>query len=158
MTALFLSLRPVFAQLILSGQKTVEVRRVVPRSVQRGSMVLLYESTPVKAWTGICFFDGISIGRPETIWRKLGGATGLAKREFIAYLDGREKAVALHVSRPVTFARPVPLAEIRDTWEAFHPPQSFLYLPVPDVTELAKQLGQTELTDISIDWRRATAS
>ena len=75
--ALFLSVRPTFAQLILSGSKTVEVRRVVPRSVQPGSLVLVYASSPEKALWGICFVEKISTGRPETIWRKLGKATGL---------------------------------------------------------------------------------
>jgi predicted transcriptional regulator len=139
--ALFLSVRPNFAELILSGAKTVEVRRVVPRGAQPGSLVLIYASSPEKALWGICFIDNVSTGRPETIWRKLGNRTGLRKREFLAYLGGAEKAVALHVSKPVVFSRPIPLSEIRKTWRAFQPPQSFSYVALSKVEELASVGG-----------------
>lgn len=128
MNALFLSLRPLFAELILSGRKTVEVRRIVPRSARPGTLVLIYASTPEKALWGLCFLDDVTTGRPETIWRKMGAKTGLRKREFLSYLEGAETAVALQVSKPIQFKRPIPLSEIRAAWDSFHPPQSFSYV------------------------------
>ena len=142
MTALFLSLRPVFADLILSGRKTVEVRRVIPRGAKYGSLILLYAAAPEKALWGLCFLDGVSVGAPETIWRKSGSGTGLRKRDFLAYLEGSKRAVALHVSKPVPFSRPIPLAEIRGAWHSFQPPQGFAYIAVPDIENLARGLSQ----------------
>lgn len=139
MIALFLSLRPNFAELILTGKKTVEVRRSVPRSVQPGTLVLIYASTPEKALWGLCFLDEVSTGRPETIWRKTGPRTALRKRDFLTYLEGAETAVALHVSKPIQFSRPIPLSEIRGAWESFQPPQSFSYVPIPRLDALADQ-------------------
>lgn len=136
--AIFLSVRPNFAELILSGTKTVEVRRVVPRGAQPGSLVLIYASSPEKALLGICFIERVSTGRPETIWRKSGGLTGLRKKDFLSYLGGADKAVALHISKPVVFSRPIPLSEIRQAWQAFQPPQSFSYISLSKVEELAK--------------------
>lgn len=139
--ALFLSVRPNFAELILAGTKTVEVRRVVPRAAKPGSLVLIYASSPEKALWGICFIENVSIGRPETIWRKLGKSTGLKKRDFLAYLLGADKAVALHVSKPIEFARPIPLSEIRSVWNQFQPPQSFSYVALSKVEQLAGAAG-----------------
>lgn len=138
MTALLLSIRPRFAQLILSGQKTIEVRRVAPRNVEPGKLILIYASGPERALWGMCFLDGVSIGQPETIWRKLGKETGLRKKDFVDYLQGAKVAVALHVAKPVAFSRPIPLEEIRGKWSAFQPPQSFSYVPLPALIELAK--------------------
>jgi predicted transcriptional regulator len=142
-SALFLSLRPNFAELILGGTKTVEVRRVIPRTAAPGSLILLYASSPERALLGMCFLDEIRAARPETIWRRSGDQTGLKKKEFMDYLEGVDKGVALHVSRPIRFARPIPLAEIRESWDGFRPPQSFSYVGVPEVVALATLAAAT---------------
>ena len=48
-----LSLKPRFAEAILSGVKTVELRRTVPKIVVP-TRALLYATTPVRALLGTC--------------------------------------------------------------------------------------------------------
>ena len=147
MNALFLSLRPLYADLILSGRKSVEVRRVIPREASEESLVLIYAASPEKALVGFCFLDRITSGRPDAMWRKCGQGTGLSKKDYFSYLDGATQAVALHVSRPVPFSRRIELFQIRRVWDEFRPPQSFSYVPVKALETLARsvpRLGRQE--------------
>lgn len=49
---LLISIRPVYANKIFDGSKTVELRRVRPR-LETGSVVLVYVSNPVQALMGM---------------------------------------------------------------------------------------------------------
>ena len=50
--AIVLSIRPQFADKILKGTKTVELRRVYPRRIGKGDRGLIYASSPVKSLVG----------------------------------------------------------------------------------------------------------
>ena len=53
-----LSLKPRFAQAILAGVKTVELRRTVPKIVIP-TRALLYASSPVRALLGTCVITSV---------------------------------------------------------------------------------------------------
>ncbi len=133
--ALFISLRPEFAESILDGTKTVELRRLKPRAAP-GTLVLLYAASPRKALLGTCAVQSITEAAPQEIWRRLGSSTGIRRSAYNAYFHGTHRAVAITVAEPQRLVEPVPLADLRGMLPGFMPPQSFRYLSRPVVRRL----------------------
>ncbi len=124
---LLLSIRPKFAELILAGEKTVELRRVRPRIIA-GDKVLMYVSAPTMTLLGTVEVGNVTDGAPSSIWRKVRGAAGVTKKEFDSYFESATRAVAIAVRRPRLLPNPIGLEELKELFEGFHPPQSFRYL------------------------------
>lgn len=124
--ALMLSLKPRFAEAILAGTKTVEVRRVMPR-ITIPTLALLYASGSERALVGTCVVRSVARYPADEMWRLHGADTALSKPEFDAYLEGRDCGVALLLERPEPLATPIPLHTLRLV-NGFRPPQSFAYV------------------------------
>lgn len=125
--ALFLSLKPHFAEMILSGRKTVELRRVRPR-VGGSTVAVFYATSPAQLIVGTSRIEGVETDAPAEIWRRFGPDCGLARDEFDAYFAGANLAVAIQLVEPRRLGEGIPLAEFRQRWQGFEPPQSFRYL------------------------------
>src|SRR3954452_1110919 len=97
--SLLLSLRPRFAQAILDGVKTVELRRTRV-SAPPGTLLVLYASSPVMAVVGVATLIDRETDSSEVIWRTFGPRLGLSRVEFVDYLAGVENATALSVADP----------------------------------------------------------
>jgi predicted transcriptional regulator len=134
-TALFLSIRPRFAEMLLDGTKSVELRRVRP-NVAIGSMVLLYASSPDRELVGRAEVANVQVDGLEAIWRRHGGATGLDRSEYNAYFVGTDQAVAISLRRIRRLDEPRPLGELRRRLTDFRPPQSYRYLDAIQVAAL----------------------
>ena len=125
--ALFLSLRPEFAELILNGVKKVELRRVRPRAVP-GTSVIVYATSPVKAVLGGCRVRSVTTAHPDEVWELHGALASVERDGFDEYFAGAERATAIQLGSPWRLARPVPLSVLRTNWDGFNPPQSFRYV------------------------------
>jgi predicted transcriptional regulator len=135
-SALLVSVKPPYAELILSGVKTVELRRVRP-NVAAGGLVLIYASSPTMQMVGTATVEAVSTGSLDAIWQQAGHATGLDRATFDEYFSGRDTAVAINLTDVKRLRRVIPLAELRRRINGFRPPQSFRYIPhsqVPSVT------------------------
>lgn len=123
---LLISIKPRFAEMIFSGLKTVELRRKEPR-VGPGARMIIYVSAPTMEVTGECTIGEIEKDAPDRLWRRIRKKAGITKQEFDDYFDGADEAIAIHVSKPKTFSRPVGLRALRKSF-SIQPPQSFCYL------------------------------
>ncbi len=65
--ALLVSIRPQFAEMIIDGRKTVELRRVRPR-VDPGAVIFIYSTTPIQAIVAICLVERIVSDSRATVW------------------------------------------------------------------------------------------
>ncbi len=133
---ILLSIKPRFANAILSGEKTVELRRTMPRA-RAGTRVLVYSSAPEMALLGTAVVARVQRGSRSGIWKQFGPDAAVSRREFIAYFDGARYAVAITLTDARSLADPVPLKELRRRAPGFHPPQSFRYVTAPDGAALA---------------------
>jgi predicted transcriptional regulator len=137
---LLLSLKPRYAEAILSGEKTVELRRTRPR-VAIPTEALIYASSPNMALVGRCRVDAVRSMTTEALWRRFGKEAAVTRDEFRSYFDGAKLGFALILVEPERLLTPVPLAEIRTCWSGFQPPQSFRYLSIPRSEELLAMAG-----------------
>jgi predicted transcriptional regulator len=102
---LLLSLRPRFAEAILDGTKTVELRRT-RLSAPNGTLLILYASTPVMAVVGTAVLTERDTDTPHQIWRRHHSNLALTKAEYDAYLLGAEVATAVTVASPERLSKP----------------------------------------------------
>lgn len=124
---ILLSIKPRFAEAILDGSKTVELRRTPPR-LDVPTDVLLYASQPTSAIVGTCQVTEVLSYTPAGLWRLVGPRTGVSYQEFADYFYGCARAYGLVLAEPQRVATAVELETLRAAWRPFHPPQSFRYL------------------------------
>lgn len=136
---LLISIRPRFAELILNGSKTVELRRIRP-SVEDGDRVLLYASSPVKELIGSCTVAAVDVGSADEVWARHGERAGVNRAEFDSYFEGASRAVAILLREPRRVLRARTLADLRERIPGFNPPQSFGYLSADEVARLSIEL------------------
>jgi predicted transcriptional regulator len=133
--ALLVSVKPRYADLLLSGVKTVELRRVRP-NVDPGCEVLLYASSPAMEMVGRARVEAIDVDDVDSIWRRYGPDTGVDRATFDAYFRGTRTGVAITLCDARRLGRGVPLSELRRRIKGFRPPQSFRYVPSGDVASV----------------------
>lgn len=91
------SVRRVYAQRILSEEKTREYRKQRPR-LYPGEMILIYETAPTSAI--VCEVLALQVieGTPAELWDEESG--GIERADYDAYYEGRERAYAILLHRP----------------------------------------------------------
>jgi predicted transcriptional regulator len=132
--AVLLSVKPRFADLIVSGTKQVEFRRVWAQ--EPVPWIAVYSSTPTQQIIGIVEVESVVLASASTLWGlngSLGG--GLTRTELRSYFAGRVKGYAVMLGRVLRPHAPVEPAEVI---RGFRAPQSFRYLTDPEVLRLSR--------------------
>lgn len=137
---ILLSIQPVHAEKIFSGTKQVELRRQRPK-VAKGDYVHVYASTPVKALLGTFQIDGIVVDRVNRLWHTVRQKAGITREQFDDYYDGTDIGCGIFLKSIRRYSCPIELDHLRTIWMDFHPPQSFLYLTIDQVTQI-ESLGK----------------
>lgn len=111
-----MSVKPRWAELLVSGAKCVEIRKSSP-GFQRGDRVLLYASSPQKALIGwVTYLSSqwaslATLKHPEFVQLHC-----VPPEDLDAYLKPSDLPYALHVYAPVR-ETPIPLASLRDRYD-----------------------------------------
>lgn len=137
--SLLMSIQPRFANAILEGTKTVELRRKPPRD--QPDVVIIYGSGAAKAVLGVAQLKEVHTSTPDEIWRKFGAAAGVTRAEFYSYFEGSETASALELANPRRSCDSVPLSRLREF--GLEPPQSWRYVERDIAAQLLDALGLT---------------
>lgn len=108
-SAAVFALKPKWADLILDGEKTIEIRR--SRMSRMIGRMLVYR-TGTGLIVGEVRVKGMHAAMPDVIWRKYGPASGLSKEEFDEYAQGADRLYAYRLESPVRYDRPKTLSEV----------------------------------------------
>jgi predicted transcriptional regulator len=123
-TRVLLSIKPKFANAILEGTKTFELRRALFRnSLVRE--ILIYASSPVSLVIGEFIVDGILALEPKKLWAATEKGAGVERQFFEDYFRGCEIGFAFKVDRPRRYTKPL---NLKEHFGLSRPPQSFCYL------------------------------
>lgn len=141
---LLMSIRPQYVDLILSGRKTVELRRKAPKSCP--AVVVMYASGNSRQIEGSATLASVQTSTPDDIWARFGGVSGLSRDAFDAYFDGAHEATALLLAQPARARRPLPLSDLRLL--GLEPPQSWRYIDGDRLRTLERSMFRgTDATD-----------
>lgn len=121
-----LSIRPQYSSKIMTGQKTVELRRRFPVSAPKGTIAYIYSTSPERAMVGVAEIAAVKKLAVDDIWRSYSNVAFIERPDFDKYFDGLEYGMALEFTNVRPFDKPVSLTDLRDRF-GFEPPQSFLY-------------------------------
>jgi predicted transcriptional regulator len=121
------SIRPIYASRILSGKKTVELRRRFPEVGVIGGVALIYSSSPVQAIVGYAHIKRVLKLPIREIWAKHGESSCISKTEFDRYFSNLEIGFAVLLEGAKPLKRQVNLACLVDQFGVV-PPQSYRYV------------------------------
>jgi predicted transcriptional regulator len=122
---LFISVKPEFAEKIISKEKKIELRTVKP-NVEAGSYIIIYASSPVKSVIGFGIIQQIIETTPREMWVNYSNLLGIDKSRFNEYYNGKQKAIGIKI-KEVQEITPMHLSDLRDKFPDFQPPQIYRY-------------------------------
>lgn len=128
-----LSIKPCYAEAILSEVKKYEFRRVAFRRKDIHK-VYLYANSDIRKIVGSFEIDNILEGTPKEIWEKCHLYGGISKKEFFNYFKGAKKAFAIKIKNVHRFEKAI---DPRVIIENFTCLRSFRYLTY-DIEEWIK--------------------
>ena len=139
---MLMSIHPQYAEDILRGGKTVELRKQ-DTTAPIGTTIFLYSTAPVMAIEGTAVLAGKTVADLLTLWSHLSQLTGVSDSEFFKYFEGKTVGYGMHVTQPKHFDYPVPLDYLKMHGVIEHPPRNWIYLK-PKSVELIEQYNTEE--------------
>lgn len=119
-----LSIKPEYAEKILLGEKRFEFRKSVFKNPEVRTVVI-YATMPIGKIIGEFDFDEVLSDEPKEIWTLTSKFSGITKKFFNEYFDGKKLAHAIKVSRVRRYETPISLKSLIPSGMA---PQSFCYI------------------------------
>lgn len=132
-----LSIKPDFANAILSGEKRVEFRKVLFK--EEVENIFIYSSSPQKKIIGSFTFSEIIEDTPGNLWEKFGEVGFINKEDFFKYFKNKETGYAIFIDSVYRLMDEIDPYKI---FEKFVPPQSFRYCD--ETTNLTGNLDKRE--------------
>jgi len=124
--SIVLSIKPEFVDLIFDGQKTVELRKAIPKNISTEMEIIPYASSPTKSIVGRATIKKVEAHTLEKLWAKIGHKTGITFDYFSEYFEGKEMGYGLVLDSIEKFTTPHDLHSLREELN-FFPPQSYMY-------------------------------
>lgn len=121
-----MSIRPMYADRILRGEKRFEIRRRAVR-LAPDDLVIVYASAPVKAVVGAFTVKRVHVDTPAFLWRRYSEFMGVTRSAYQEYLRGTDLACAIEVRAVVSLPN-VGLDDLRAQQASFRPPQSYMFV------------------------------
>ena len=146
-SAILLSIRPQYAEKIFNRSKTVELRRIRPKHLKKGTLVLLYVSSPIKSLVGAFKVERVVEMPLDELWQLVRSKAGVTCEEFEAYYGGVNRGVGIFISETWRLSEPIELEDLREQILNFHPPQGFRYATLEELVspQLAELVEDAEI-------------
>jgi len=144
---LFISIHPRYAQAIIEGRKTVELRKRRPRA-EMGSMVAIYATMPQCEVVATAILNRVEVKEPDRLWHDVRTKAAVTKHAYDTYFAGADLAVGIHLSQIRQLDCPIPLSDLRESWQGFQPPQQYRYLSARE-QEFISLRGSTQIASLS---------
>lgn len=123
-TSVLLSIKPEYAERIFDGTKRFEFRRKLFRNTSVKTVVV-YVTAPIRRVIREFDIDDIMCSGIDGLWETTKEYSGIEKRKFDAYFEGREQGYAIKIGATRVYAEPL---ELEPAFQIKRPPQFFVYL------------------------------
>lgn len=117
-----LSIKPKYANAILSGEKKVEFRKLTFK--QKIEKVYIYSSAPEQKIIGSFTIDTIIADTPERLWKKFKNVGSIEEDDFFEYFADKELGYSIKIKSINKFRKAI---DPKDIFENFVAPQSYMY-------------------------------
>lgn len=140
-SAAIISIYSDYANAILAGTKTIELRRRVP-DLAIGTRLWIYATQPTGAIVGYVTIEKITRAAPGTLWKTHHAGTGIEHGAFKAYFNGSEEGVAIQLVAAHRIAA-ITVDQLRGIRDGFRPPQTLTRL-TPQEAEALRKLANEQ--------------
>jgi len=133
-----ISIKPEYVEMILCGEKSVEIRnRAV--NLNPGTRLWIYSTLPKGRVEAVAIIRLIRVDSPSVIWKQYCNEIGISLKAFVSYVNGSSRVSAIFLDRIHQLRPPLTLSDLRSEIRNFHPPQ-FLKLiePVTPLLDLLR--------------------
>ena len=127
-----ISIRPVFVEKILAGEKRLEFRR--SWASEPVDVLVIYSSSPTQRIVATVNVLGVTEGSPTALWglaKKKGG--GVTRQLLYDYFEGKKSGFAIEIADIFEFEQPI---DPKKLFKDFIAPQSFRYLDSKDYAKI----------------------
>jgi predicted transcriptional regulator len=121
------SIRPFYADKILEGHKTVELRRKFPEHGLAGSTALIYATSPVSAIVGTSKILNVFKMALPKLWKAHGPDACVTKCDFDTYFAGQDYGFAIMLGSAEQLKKQLSASDLELEF-GIVPPQSFRYI------------------------------
>lgn len=122
MTDVLISIKPEYVNMILSGDKTVEIRNR-PVKLESGTRLWIYSTLPKGRLEALAVIDSIQFDAPSLIWKQYSDRIGLSWSTFRTYVNGSNHISAILLKDVSGLVPSLTLSDLRSEMEGFNPPQ-----------------------------------
>jgi len=122
-----LSIKPEYANKIVDGLKSVELRRRFPEKDFSGSYVIIYSSSPDKAVIGYAEIDNVTKLSISELWKKHKNNSYIDYKKFRKYFSGVQEGFAISFKKVEKFSKPLSMKDLEKNFK-LSPPQSYRYV------------------------------
>jgi predicted transcriptional regulator len=124
---ILISIKEKYVQEILSGKKTIELRKSKP-TAKPGDVIIIYTTQPVKAVTAVAVIGNIISCSPDIMWKNHSKSLGIDENDFFDYYKKTKKAIGIELKNVTKLDSEILLSAIKMLYPSFSPPQTFKYL------------------------------
>jgi len=125
--SLLISVKEEYTNKILSGEKTIELRKCIP-NVSPGDEVLIYCTAPIKAIVGRATVKDVLVHSPNQMWKLHSAKLGISKLAFMDYYNNHGKAIGIVLTDVKKMQKTIELKQLRNRLPNFSPPQTYKYI------------------------------
>lgn len=134
--SVLISIHPHFVDLILSGVKRIEFRRVWAK--EPVDQLVIYATSPIKRIVAVVSIEEVVVASVSGLWclcQELGG--GLTRRELRNYYSGCRLGYGIKLGSVSRIKLP---QDPRCHFDGFQAPQSFRYLKPEELKSVSQDL------------------
>jgi predicted transcriptional regulator/GNAT superfamily N-acetyltransferase len=136
------SIQPQFGRQIMSGSKTIEIRRRFSEK-WKGQRAVFYASEPSGALLGQAHIGNVHRASPDEIWKQYHEAIGCDYEYFSSYVHGCEEIFAIELENADPLVQPIYSSTLRRySLQSLTPPQSYV--------ALTDKQGWSEAVNVSV--------
>ncbi len=125
-TSALFSIHPKYVDKILSGDKTIELRKQCSISSLVNKKMLIYSTSPVKSLVGEAYISNVQKMDIESLWIKHASDFCVNRSHFLEYFKDRDSGYAIFLEHVKKFENNISLETLRKI--GITPPQSYCYI------------------------------
>ena len=122
-----LSIKPRYADQIVAGVKTIELRRRFSSEALIGARAFIYSSSPAMAIIGYAVIANVRRMAVQEIWEEYADEAAITREEFNFYFRGLTHGYAISLRDACRLKTSATISDLRERFD-FHAPQSYRYV------------------------------
>lgn len=135
MNDIMISIHPEYVQKILSGEKTIELRRRAI-NIPPKTKIWIYSTRPCGKIIANALLKKIEVMSPANAWKTHQKAMCIKKESYKNYTESLDFVYLFHLINIKRMRKNISLEEMRSCCSKFHPPQFFMHLSDMNVKSL----------------------